>query len=138
MNVILDTNVVLSGIFFGGVPGRLLEAWRAGAITLVLSPSILAEYRQAARELEARYGPLDFDAFVSLLLVHSELVDAPAHLPTPVCTDQDDDKFLACALASSGKVIITGDRALLAVNGWNDIEIVTPRTFVDRYLSDTT
>ena len=47
IRVVLDTNVVLSGIFFAGVPGRILDAWRAGGLTLVLSPAILAEYNRA-------------------------------------------------------------------------------------------
>lgn len=56
MKVILDSNVVLSGFFFGGVPGRILEAWNAGLIEVTLSASILAEYRDAAAVLEAKYG----------------------------------------------------------------------------------
>lgn len=138
MKVVIDTNVVLSGFFFGGVPGQILEAWHSGLIIPVLSPSILSEYREAAREIEAKYGPADFESLASLLLVHSEVVDAPAHLPVQVCTDPHDDKFLACALVSATKVITTGDSALLALNGWNGLEILKPRTFVDRYLSDTT
>jgi uncharacterized protein len=138
VKVILDTNVLLSGFYFGGVPGQILEAWSAGKIVPVLSPSILSEYLEAAIELESKYGPTHFESFVSLLLVHAEVVDAPASLPAQVCTDSHDDKFLACALASSAKVIVTGDGALLAVNGWSGIEIIKPRTFVDRYLRDTT
>ena len=84
MKVVLDTNVLLSGFFFGGVPGQILEAWRSERIVPVLSAPILAEYREAARELEAKYGPADFESFVALLLVHSEVVDAPADLPTQV------------------------------------------------------
>jgi|SRR5687768_16128720 len=55
IRVVLDTNVVLSGIFFAGVPGRILDAWRAGGLTLVLSPAILAEYYRAGTALAARY-----------------------------------------------------------------------------------
>ena len=55
----LDTNVFLSGIFFGGIPGRLLEAWQAGHFTLVLSPAILAEYHRAGEALAARYPDID-------------------------------------------------------------------------------
>lgn len=44
LHAILDTNVLLSGIFFGGVPGRLLTAWQDERLALVLSPAILAEY----------------------------------------------------------------------------------------------
>jgi uncharacterized protein len=138
VNAILDTNVLLSGFYFGGVPGQILQAWSEGRIGLVLSPPILSEYREAGLELETKYGPTHFDSFVSLLLVHAELVDAPANLATQVCSDPDDDKFLACALVSSAKVIISGDSALLAVNGWSELEVVRPRAFVDRYLADTT
>ena len=55
MRVVLDTNVLMSGIFFGGVPGRILGAWAEGRLELVLSPDILAEYRRVGTELTARY-----------------------------------------------------------------------------------
>lgn len=45
MRVILDTNVFVSGVFFGGPPGRILEAWRDGRVQLVVS----AEIRSRAR-----------------------------------------------------------------------------------------
>lgn len=138
MKVVLDTNVLLSGFFFGGIPGLVLDAWHSKRIVPVLSSYILAEYREAAAELEDKYGPADFESFVALLLVHSEVVDAPAELPTQICSDPDDDKFLSCALASGAAVVVSGDRALLAVTGWNGIAVVKPRTFVERYLPDTT
>jgi putative PIN family toxin of toxin-antitoxin system len=97
VKAIVDTNVVLSGFFFGGLPGRVLEAWRDDRFTFVLSAPILAEYREAGAEFEAKYGGSDFEAFAALLLVTSEVVEAPEHLPQPVCADPDDDKFLACA-----------------------------------------
>ena len=42
MRVVLDTNVVVSGLLFGAVPGRILTAWTAGEFTLVVSPPVLA------------------------------------------------------------------------------------------------
>jgi uncharacterized protein len=53
-----------------------------------------------------------------------------------VCADPDDDKFLACALASGARLIVSGDEHLLAVNGWQGIEVIKPRAFADRHLSD--
>ncbi len=47
MRAVLDTNVVLSGFFFGGLPGQILDAWRDARFTLVLSAAILGEYREA-------------------------------------------------------------------------------------------
>jgi predicted nucleic acid-binding protein len=69
LRVILDTNVLLSGIFFGGVPGRLLTAWQEDRLALVLSPAILAEYHEAGAELAARYPALaaPLDSILTLL-----------------------------------------------------------------------
>lgn len=134
-HVVLDTNVVLSGIFFAGVPGRILEAWRAGALTLVLSPAILAEYHRAGTALAARYpeaGAL-LDGVLALLARSATIVDARP-LDAPVAPDPDDDKFLACALAADVRTIVTGDKPRLSVSGWAGLAILTPRQFVDRYL----
>jgi uncharacterized protein len=131
VRVILDTNVVLSGFFFGGVPGRILDAWRDGRITLVLSAPILIEYREAGSRLEARYGGAEFETFIGLLVMNSELVDAPADLPEQVCDDAADDKFLAAALATGTRLVVSGDAALLRATGWNGIEVVRPRRFLD-------
>ena len=62
-----------------------------------------------------------------------QVVQAPA-LPEQVCTDPDDDKFLACAVASRTKIITSGDKALLKTSGYAGIEVLTPRAFVDKYL----
>jgi predicted nucleic acid-binding protein len=46
VKVVLDADVLVSGVFFGGTPRRVLEAWRDGRGQLVVSPEILDEYRQ--------------------------------------------------------------------------------------------
>ncbi|MDX9980814.1 MAG: putative toxin-antitoxin system toxin component, PIN family [Lentisphaeria bacterium] len=51
MRVVLDTNVFISAVFFGGVPGKILDMWREGGIELLLSAEILAEYEDVARRL---------------------------------------------------------------------------------------
>ncbi len=136
MNVVLDTNVLVSGLLFGGVPGRILTAWNAGRVTLVLSPPILDEYRRVGLELAKGRAPLieALDALLAMLTVHATLVDAPA-LATRVSEDPDDDMFLAAALAAHARLIVSGDKHLLRVSGWAGIEVVKARTFVDRYLT---
>jgi predicted nucleic acid-binding protein len=57
-----------------------------------------------------------------------------SRLPFNVSADPDDDKFLACALASRTKVIVSGDKHLLAVSGYRSIEIIKPRLFVERHI----
>jgi putative PIN family toxin of toxin-antitoxin system len=56
-------------------------------------------------------------------------------LPEPVCSDPDDDKFLACALASHAECIVSGDKHLLKVSGFQGIQVFRPRAFVEAALS---
>ena len=133
MRVVLDTSVLVSGVFFGGVPGRILEAWKASAMTLVVSPAIVDEYHRVGRLLAERYEGAALEPFLALLAVHAEVVDAP-DLPEPVCEDPEDDKFLSCALAGAAAVVVSGDKHLRRLSGWNGIEVVAPRAFVDQHV----
>jgi putative PIN family toxin of toxin-antitoxin system len=135
VRIVLDTNVVMSGVFFGGVPGRILDAWAEGRLELVLSPDILREYRRVGAELAARYPERSgaLAPALTLIAMHAILVDA-APLPAPVSSDPDDDKFLAAASAADVAVIVSGDRDLLDVSGWRNVVVLSPRQFAERHL----
>ena len=135
MRVVLDTNVLVSGLLFGGVPGRILTAWSTGAVLLVISPPILEEYRRVGLELSKGREPLVgmLEALLAMLTVHAVLVNAPP-LDERVSEDPDDDMFLAAALAANARLIVSGDKHLLRVSGWRGIEVLKPRPFVDRYI----
>lgn len=60
---------------------------------------------------------------------------AATQLTESVCDDPDDDKFLACALASKAKVVVSGDKALQRVSGYRGIQVLSPTTFVAQFLS---
>lgn len=125
MKLVLDTNVLMSAIFFGGTPYRVLNAWREGRMSLVVSADILAEYQRTGAALSAQFPLVDLTSWIELITAQAELV-RPAPLPSPVCTDPDDDKFLACALAASAKYICSGDKALLKTSGYRGIKVLTP------------
>ncbi len=129
MNVILDTNVFVAGVFFSGPPATILRAWREGRITLVVSPPIMDEYRRVLHELAAQFPAVDPGPPLELLAVHARLVEAPP-LPEAVCTDPTDDMFLACAIASDSRVVVSGDKALLRTSGYRGVEVLTPRAFL--------
>ncbi|MBK8233903.1 MAG: putative toxin-antitoxin system toxin component, PIN family [Candidatus Eisenbacteria bacterium] len=135
MRAVLDANVFVSGVFFSGPPYRILAAWRDGRLRPVLSAEILEEYRRVGARLSAKYEGVELEPFLSLLAVHAEIAVAPG-LREAVSTDPDDDKFLACALASRCRVIVSGDRDLLSVSGYRGIEVTRPREFVDWYLAN--
>lgn len=133
MKIVLDTNVFVSGVFFSGVPGKILDAWRDRRITLVTSPKILDEYRRVGDFLGARYEGVDLQPFLALAAT-AGLVVEDIELPSQICEDPDDDKFLVCAVASGAKIVVSGDKHLRQVSGWRGVEVLTPRSFHERYL----
>jgi len=133
MKLILDTNVFVSGVFFSGPPFMILDAWRHSRVSLIISPEILDEYRRVGERLATQFPDLDLEPWIELLMLRTSLVDAPP-LTEKVCDDADDDKFLACAVASRTKLICSGDKHLLDVSGYRSITIMKPRAFVDKHL----
>ena len=134
MKVILDTNVLISGVFYSGPPYQILEAWREGKIQLAVSPEILEEYQRVGEILAADHPMIDLRPFFEYLIRDVEIYSAPL-LSEPVCEDRDDDKFIACALSSGSSIIVSGDKHLLKATGYRGIEVMMPRLFVDRFLS---
>ena len=72
MRVILDTNVLKSGIFFSGPPVKILRAWRDRKVQLVVSTDILKEYFQVAKRLSLRYSGIDMGPLLMLLIWNIE------------------------------------------------------------------
>ena len=133
MRLVVDTNVLVSGVFFGGLPARVLEAWRDGRYELVVSPDILDEYQRVGEELARRFPTVSLSPFLGLVAACAEIVDAPA-LAEPACSDPDDDKFFACAVAAGCDLIVSGDRHLLDASGSHGVGVVTPRQHLDSVL----
>jgi len=133
MKVVLDTNVFVSGIFFAGVPGQVLEAWHDSKILLVLSAEIFEEYFEVLHRLEKRYSPVEKEPILELLLAGAEIVTVPLS-DKQISADPDDDKFIACALASKAKVIISGDKHLLDMDGFKGLKIIKPSKFIKKHL----
>ena len=72
MKVVLDTNVLMSAIFFGGAPGQIIKAWRDGKIQLVVSPAIIDEYPHMAEILWDHYKSIDVQPILVLLIEKSD------------------------------------------------------------------
>jgi putative PIN family toxin of toxin-antitoxin system len=133
VKIVLDTNVLISGIFFGGPPYQILDAWRNSEIEIVVSEEIFDEYQRVAKELSRQFKKVDISSFLDLITVNAIWVQSPK-LPFNVSADPDDDKFLSCALASKTKIIVSGDKHLLSVSGYRNIGVMKPSSFVERHL----
>lgn len=99
------------------------------------SPEILEEYRRVGLALAAGREPLvrALDALLAMIAVHALVVNTSL-LASQVCEDPDDDKFLAAALAGAATVVVSGDKHLRRVSGWQSLDVLTPRQFVDALL----
>jgi putative PIN family toxin of toxin-antitoxin system len=133
LGVVLDTNVLLSGIAYpGSVPGKLIAAWRHGALDVVLSTYILDELRRVLPRLAHRHGlgPNDIDDLIDALAIQAELVD-PESVNEQELADAKDQPVLGTLLAAlkSGQagVLITGDKGLLTLR--DRYPIRTPSEF---------
>jgi len=133
MKIILDTNVFISGIFFSGPPSQILKAWQNSRLQIVLSQEILNEYQRVAEFLVAKFPTIDILPIIELMTIHGQLIDVEG-FDVSVCDDPDDNKFMECAIASNSKIIISGDKHLLKVSGYQGIKVLKPREFVDSYL----
>lgn len=136
MRVVLDTNVLISAIFFSGPPSTVLSAWLDDRFEIVVSAEILDEYREVAQRISTKYRSLDVGPVLDRIALHALLV-VPVAIPPDACSDPDDLKFLACAIASGADVVISGDRALLRASGFGGVEVLTPRRFLDHRLPRT-
>jgi len=133
VKVVLDTNVFVSGVFFSGPPFQILQAWRDEKIQMVISPEILEEYRRVGEILAEEHPTIELEPMLEYV-IHHAVVFSTSPLSERVCDDPDDDKFLACALASGSNLVVSGDRHLLKVSGYQNIEVLKPRDFLDKHL----
>jgi predicted nucleic acid-binding protein len=74
MKIVLDTNVLISGIYFSGPPGRILAAWRSGKLQPAVSIEILEEYLNVAERLESRYSGVEYEGILDLFIQNTQLV----------------------------------------------------------------
>ena len=126
---VLDTNVVISGIFWKGAPFEILAAWQKRRFLLVMSPPILDEYRRVSDEMTKQRPIAALGSILEIIELHSEMV-TPVRLPEGICSDPDDDKFLEAALAARAEYVVSGDAALLKIKNHQGIQIVRPRQFL--------
>ena len=117
IHVVLDTNVLLSGLAYpASTPGSIVSAWRGGSLQVSLSHYILDELRRVLPKLRSRHGLTDdgIADLVDCLAFQADLVEPCAHWDTQL-TDPFDQAILGTLLAAQADYLITGDKALLAL-----------------------
>jgi hypothetical protein len=134
--VVIDTNVVVSALLFGGKPGQLVSRWQDGRIRPYASDAIIAEYLRVLA-----YPRFDLSESHIAYLIYQQILPffeiVPVQTPAGVISeDPEDDKFLHCAVAASARFIISGDHHLLGLSSYKNIPIVTASAFLETVSTD--
>lgn len=132
----LDANVCISGLLWTGIPHRLIRAAETGDLIPVTTPAIMDEVRDvlARPKFASRIAALNTSVgeLMEALLSIVEVLQEPK-VEQVIPQDPDDDKILACAVASRARWIISGDAHLLALKRYRGIPILTPKQFWGRW-----
>lgn len=124
--VVLDTNVIISALLFGGKPRNILKLALTKQVLAVTSPPLLAELldvlakkfsfsKEAIKLIEQKIKK-------SFKVVHPTEVVNVLHSP--------DDRVLEATLEGNCEYIITGDKELLGLRSFQNIKIITPEQFL--------
>jgi putative PIN family toxin of toxin-antitoxin system len=130
VKVVVDTNVLVSALLFGGKPGKLIPLWQRGTIRPLASKEIIDEYLRVLTYPKFKLSEED----IHFLLYHEilpyfEVINVHPG-PRIIRKDPADDKFIRCALAGKAKFIISGDHHLLALKSYQKIKILSPSDFL--------
>jgi len=134
MKAILDTNVLISAyVFPGGKPEAVYRLALEGRLEIGTSLPLLAEL---GRVLGQKFGwtPDRVEAAVAQMTRVASVVE-PVETVQVVIADPADDRVLEAARAFGADVIVSGDRHLLDLGTWSDIQIISPAVFIDRWSS---
>ena len=135
MRLVLDTNIVASGLLWVGTPARIIDAAQAGAIEIYTSRILLAELTRILKRAKfAKVIAASGLGIEGLVLGYAELaliVEPLPILPT-IIADPDDDHVLACALAAQADLIVSGDKHLLDLGTFQNIEIITAAKYMEQ------
>ena len=125
----LDTNVLVSGTVFGGIPGSIINAAVDRRFTLALSPAILSEYENVLSR--SKFGLLveAVKVLVRDMESHAFMV-YPTKMHQIVAEDPDDDAIIDCAVEAGADVIVSGDGHLTQLKRVEGIAVVTPAMFI--------
>ncbi len=127
---VIDTGVLVAGIYWRHEPHLCVRAWLRGLVVPVVSDPIYSEYDRVLHEVKAEQGfQTDLEPWLAAIR-KSALWITPAALAGQVCRDANDDKFISAVLAAGAKTLIARDRDLTSLKKPFGIAILTPRQFL--------
>ncbi|MXY27695.1 putative toxin-antitoxin system toxin component, PIN family [Candidatus Poribacteria bacterium] len=130
--VVYDTNVLISGMVWGGIPYNCIELAQQGKVEGLTCDEILDEFEDKLTT-KLGFSLSEVSEMVTELLDCLHVVEIP-NLLKGVITDPDDDMIVECAVVGGATHIITGDQKhLLPLGNYQGILIVKPADFLTEF-----
>lgn len=129
MRIVIDSNVWVSALVFGGKPRHIFERVIADGWTIIVSEEIFTEVR---RVLAVKFADFvdDFESFQAVLQPYTLKVQLGS-IKVSACRDEDDNRVIETALIGTTSHIITGDKDLLVLSNYKKIIILEPSDFLE-------
>ncbi len=129
--IVIDTNVLISGIVFGGKPRQILDLLAEQSVIIIVAEEILTELR---RKISSKFPEFIKDLNkVELLLKRDAVQIKLGVIPINISRDTDDNKFIEASILGKCSFIVTGDKDLLVLKTYENIRIVKPAEFLELF-----
>jgi putative PIN family toxin of toxin-antitoxin system len=128
MRVVLDTNIFISAVL-GGKVGSIIDEWKAGKFTLVVTDEIAREYLDVINRPKFKIPEIEIVSVTDYLLRTAEFVTSEEKINV-IVADVTDNKFLEAAVAGKVKYIVSGDKHLLELESFRGISIIKANEFI--------
>lgn len=132
MKIVCDTNILISGILFGGNPRELLRLCSVGKVINCISPAIMKEAEEVL--LRPKFGLHPEQVYrITGLFRETFMLVIPECSVDVITADPDDNRILKAAAAADAQVIVSGDNHLLQLVSWQAIPILTAADFLKKF-----
>ncbi len=132
LKVILDTNVLVSSILFGGEFQKILDSLKANKFSLIFSKDTFQEFVKVLHYPKFKLTEEEIESIIAFyVLPYSKIIDdITIKLNEDVCRDKHDIKFLELVLSAKADYLITGDKDILEIKNNFKFKILTPKEFI--------
>jgi putative PIN family toxin of toxin-antitoxin system len=132
--IVIDTNVLISAILFSGIPNQVLQEVIHERCHLYLSHDILNEFLHVLSRSKFQLLVPQIKQFYEEIINISNIV-YPMQKLLIVKEDPGDNMLFECAIESNANFIVSGNKHVLRVKNYQNIEVITPGNFIQIFKS---
>lgn len=138
MLVVLDTNVLVSGLLNGeGKPGKIVDLMLENRFRIAYDDRIMGEYEDVLARPELKIHPERARAVIAYIELSGQLIDvAPLPLDPADFQDPFDIPFVDVFLSANAQALVTGNLRHFSALVNKELPVCSPAQFLERFFPD--